>query len=175
MLKQASSIINLPIFALDTKTRVGQVYDLIVDPQTGRILAFLIKKKGIFRIAKILATEDIYNLEANTVVIEKADLITPPEEVVRAKQVLQDKIKIINNKVISESGTYLGKVENFVFDSANYILVKLYVKTGILQDLFKGELIIPWGKIHSITKDAIIVFDETIKEKAKEMRAVRAT
>ncbi len=175
MLKQAGSIINLPIFALDKKTRVGQVYDFIIEPQVGRILAFLIKKKSIFGKVKILATEDIYNLEENTVVIEKADSITPPEEVVRAKQILQDKIKIIGNKVITESGTYLGKVEDFVFDSANYILVKLYVKTGILQDIFKGELVIPWDKIHSVTKDEIVVFDEAIKEKVKEMRAVRAT
>ncbi len=174
MLRQASSIINLPIIALDVKERVGQVYDVIVDPQNGRILAFLINKNNILKKAKILAIKDIYNLEPDSVVIEKADLIAFLEEVVQAKQIFKDKIKIINNKVICESGTYLGRVEDFVFDSTNYISVKLYVKTGFLQNLFKGELIIPWEKIHSITKDAIIVYDEAIKEKVKEIKAVRA-
>jgi uncharacterized protein YrrD len=175
MLKQASSIINLPIISLDTGRKAGQVYDFIVDQETGKILACIVQKAGLFRKIKILATEDISNLGPDAVIIEKADLVTLPEEVVRAKQALDSKIKIIKNRVITESGTYLGIAEDFVFDITSWMLVKLYVRTSVFQDLFKGQLIVPYEKICSIGKNAIVVSDEAIKEKVKEMKTVRAT
>jgi|TARA_Y100000031_G_C8253029_1_gene401451 sporulation protein YlmC with PRC-barrel domain len=72
--------------------------------------------------------------------------------------------KIIGNKVISQSGQFLGRVVDFEIDTFGQNIIKYYVAGGFLN-LPKDSLLINVKQIVEIKKDSIIVEDAVIPEK----------
>ncbi len=174
MFKEVSLLIQTPIIAATTGRRIGKVEDFIVQPDSGKILALVAKKKTPFTKMKIISASDIYEFVPGLVVVSSEEAAVEPEEIVRVNEILKQKIKIIGNKVITKSQVYVGKVDDFLIEFPTFYLAKLYVKTNILQDLFKGEIIVPADKIIKITAKAIIVENDVIqKERVKEAKMIR--
>lgn len=72
--------------------------------------------------------------------------------------------EIINNKVVSRSGCYLGRVIDFDIDVSTQAIVKYYVQ-GNLLGFFKNPLIISSSQVIKIKKNKIIVEDTVIKKR----------
>ncbi len=71
---------------------------------------------------------------------------------------------LINLRVETESGDYLGKVYDFLIDTETYEILKYYIKGGsFLNKVFPKELIIDRLQIVAITKEKMIVNDLDIK------------
>ncbi len=77
--------------------------------------------------------------------------------------------RIIGNKVISQSGQFLGRVVDFEIDTSGQSIVKYYVAGGFLN-LPKDSLLISAKQIVEIKQDSIIVEDATIPEKVVDKK-----
>jgi len=161
MFKQASGIIGSEILALEANLKIGEVSDFIIEPESGKIVALLLKKR-LFAPPKIVSPQDIIDIVENSILVRSQEDATSLEEVVRAKEILAGGITFLGTRVETESGTHIGKVRDFIFDYPNFVVLKLYVQTNLLRELFQNELIIPTEKIVQVTKKAIIVSDDVI-------------
>lgn len=72
--------------------------------------------------------------------------------------------EIIGNKVVSQSGHFLGKVVDFEIHASGQNITKYYVSGGLF-DLLKHTLIIDAKQVVEIKADRIIVEDAVISEK----------
>lgn len=72
--------------------------------------------------------------------------------------------RIINNKVITQSGYYLGKVFDFEVDTTGQSIVKYYAGGGLL-DFSKEPLVINASQVVEIQKDKIIVEDAVVSKR----------
>lgn len=72
--------------------------------------------------------------------------------------------KIIGNKVMSQSGYFLGRLIDFEVDASSQNIVKYYVSGGLF-DFLKDYLIIDHSQVIEIKKDKIIVEDTVIPKK----------
>ncbi len=151
MEKSYSKIIGTAVFN-DGLRPITTVKDLIIDPETAKILAFVvnINKKLIIAPLDILSWEESIKVHNGEVIIEAT-------EVLRIENVLNSQITVLNNKVYTKNGEYLGKVIDFSVDDQSYLLKSLYVAKGILGLLRYQSRIISYKDIIEIKKDKIIV------------------
>ncbi len=73
---------------------------------------------------------------------------------------------LINLPVYTESGQHLGRVISFDINFDNYLVERFYVKTGLIQGLWHEQLMIVPTQIISITKEKMVVEDNTKKSRA---------
>jgi len=157
-----SHLIKLSIVSVESGNKLGEVAGLIINYDTGKCLALLLKPDSVFGKKKIVLFDDINNLGDDAVMVQNKGSIIPLKSSDELATVVKKDIKIISNKVITYSGDLLGEIKDYEFDEVSFKLTKLFVSTGFLKDLIKGELIITANKIVSIGRDAIIVKDAVV-------------
>ena len=82
---------------------------------------------------------------------------------------LLDSDKIIGLSVSTKNGQFLGKVSSFEIDADSQSIFHYKIKLkGIIDGLFKGQLLISRNQVISISKKEMIVADNVVSEEAKE-------
>lgn len=155
MLLQASQIVGLPVGATDTQSRVGTVSRIVVDPDTGQILGFVVKT-GLIGGEKVLSYHDVTAVDHAGVLVRDPAHVLPQDEVAPIKKALSERRSLLGQRVVTEGGTNLGKVADLVINTEMAMVVKLYV-SHLLE-----ERILPLDKVVKVTKDHIVVKDDVV-------------
>ena len=156
MLLQASNIIGKPIYSQQDDQEMGRVADIIIDPKNGDVVAFLISE--LWQKPKIVSEQDVIDVNQSGVLINAAESIMAPAEIIKVDEIMKRKIKLIGSKVITESKQKLGVAEDFVIETSTGQIIKLYVKNGLLSP----SLILPTDKIVNIEKNLVIFSDDVL-------------
>lgn len=164
MLIKGTTIINKQIRSSQDGSYIGRVADLIIDPDTGKLLALKMQSSGFFK-PKIVCTIDIQGFTPFFLVAKDDSVVIKAEEVLKVDDVLKKKILIIGNKVKTESGKLLGICEDVLVDTSTSAVIKFYVKTNNLLGPLPLDTIIPSSRVIRITRDAIVVKENDVKEK----------
>ena len=154
MMIEATKLINLPVAAEDTLAKAGEIRQIVIDPENGRVLGFLVSG-GIFSKPLALSIVDIKFWDPQGLVTTYEKNLVPPSEIVRIKVVLDKKINLLNLPAQTESGKPLGRVEDFLIDTETECIVKYY-----LRDLLGKSRIMPADKVISIDKTIVFTDDE---------------
>ena len=157
MLIEAKKLIGLPVASMDTQAKIATIREILIDPENGRFLGFLVSSGGIFAKPTVLSTIDIRDWDPNGIVTESVDNLVPPEEIIRIKEVLDQKVLILGMKAKTESGKGLGIVENLLLDSETGSIAKYYLK-----DLLGNSRILTSDKVIKIDKQ--ITFADDVGE-----------
>lgn len=152
----------MPILDEYSESPVALVRDVIIDPENGRLIAFLINKK------QIIVPMDIVCV-AKGIFISDKNHIVPIDDVLRVKNVFGAKIHIIGAEVITkQTKVRLGRCVDYEIDMNHMVLKNIYVAKTFLFFRFR-EKIISFRQIVRIEKNKIIVNDSsavTIKERS---------
>ncbi|MEK7142826.1 MAG: PRC-barrel domain-containing protein [Patescibacteria group bacterium] len=154
MFIEARKLINLPVAAMDISSKIGTIREVLIDPENGRLLGFLIKTGGILGVPKVLSAVDIREFDPNGIVTDSIENIVEAKEIVRINEVLTKKILLLGMKAKTQAGKRLGVVENFLLDTETESVVKYYLK-----DLVGGPRIFPADKVVKIDKEIIFTDD----------------
>lgn len=145
----------MPVFEESGRHRLALVRELIIDPETGRLLAFLVGRE------RIVVPSDIERF-GRTIVIQDHDRIIPISDVLRVWEVQKLGIAVIGSRVVGErSKIVLGRVMDYELDCESFRLHALVVAKPFLFFRFQAKLISS-KSIVRISKNRIIVKD--IKE-----------
>lgn len=174
MLFQISNLLNRPVQALETRSRIGVISDVIVEPAKGQILGFWVKT-GVLEKDKVLSLKDVREIGADFVACKNESSLVGPDEIIRIKEILNQKIKALNADAKTQSGKLLGKVEDLLVDSISLQIVKYYIKgLCVTRKLpfacLEPNRIIPANKVLKITPEAIIIKDEVGQMTEKELK-----
>lgn len=161
MFIEARKLIGLPLAAMETQSKIGEIREVLIEPENGKLLGFLVQQGAtgwrIFSPLKALAVVDVKAWDPHGLVTQSLENLVEPQEIVRIQEVLDKKIKLLGLPAKTESGKNLGKVEDFLIDSVTETVVKIY-----LQDLLGNSRIFAWEKIIKIDQ-AVILADETLE------------
>jgi len=158
MLIQATKIIGLPVAAIDTQSKIGEVKKIVIDPENGSVLGMVVAPTGFFAKQKILSSQDIIDFDKNGIVTKSDENLLDTHEVIRIEKILANNIKIIGQKAITSSKNRLGTINDILIDLDTLAIVKYYI-SGLFQ-----ERILTSDKLVKITKDALIFSDDTIEQ-----------
>ena len=161
----SDQIKSLSVISLQTGETVAMTTGPIIDPSKLEIIAFSCKPAGDKQ-HPILLTQDIRQLTQNALLIDGYDEIEEASEIIRLQDILVQRFQLTNCRVENESGTNLGKVEDYSLNVETYLINKLYVKRPLLKSLAKGSLVIDRTQIVDVKRDKIVVRDATVAELA---------
>jgi len=169
MNKFASELILKPVLVRDAIANgegamVGLVENLIINPDDGKLAGITVREGFGKRNLKTLSAKDILGISSEFYLVPSYDSLGEVDEIVRLKEIMDQDIPIVGNKVYTESGMYLGKVFDFTLDLTTFLITRIYVRPGLFGGLAK-QYIIYYKNIISIEKDKITVADLTVKNK----------
>jgi uncharacterized protein YrrD len=159
MLLQASQIKGLPVGSTDTQERVGTVSDIIIDPDSGGLLGFVVKS-GLLGSNKVLSFHDVTGIDHSVILVKEPESVLPVAEVAPIKHALADRRKLLKGKVVTEGGTNLGRVTDVVINTDTAMVTKLYISHVLEERIVSAE------KIVKVTKDHIVVKDDVVLGRA---------
>jgi len=164
MRKLCSQLIGLPVFdeASAPNSPLALIQNIIIDPENGKILAFVIKG------SRIIVPFDVERLNAGLFIADR-DHIVPMDDVLRVHEVSQMRIDFIGARVITErTKQFLGRTVDYEIDTTHMMLTNIHVAKIFFFFRFQ-ERIISYKNIVRVDKHTIIVKDTkelTVKEKA---------
>ncbi len=158
-----SELIGLPLVSRADKHAVGRVWEFFLDPDTGKLL-------GVFTTHRqIIVPMDLGRILDGQWEVHSCDAPLEEEELVRLNKIPKPKRRLIHKPVVTRSGHYLGRVEDFEIDLTTLTLTRLHVTRKALFWVME-ERMIERKQILRITEKAVVVKDGVIKvaEKAEE-------
>ena len=160
MLRQIIKLPGSKLVDLDNGETIGEIVDWIIDPDNKKISALTVKEPGFFRQLKVITTIDIVEYGPGIVVVRNRNVIVAPKEVVRLKNIIKPKKRVIGSQVKTVSNKILGTIEDLLFETTDSTIQKLYIKPPIINMLSKPDLIIGADKIVKIEPGKITVQDD---------------
>lgn len=166
VLQVSSTFINRPVLSLRSGAQVGMTTAPLVNPNNLKIEGLYCQVRGE-KNALVLLTQDIRDTIPQGFVINDQDNLTPADELVRLKDVIDMHFNIIGKQVITLGGDKLGKVSDFAADTDTLFIHKLYASQSLIKHIAGGTLSIDRTQINEITDKSIIVNDLTQKVPAQ--------
>jgi len=157
MFIEATKLIHLPIAAVDTESKIGSIDNIIIDPENGALMGFLVSTGGILSSKKVLSAVDIRDWDPNGIVTASAENIVEIDDIVRIKEVVDNKIFLLGMPAKTEGGNGLGKVEDLLIDTDTQAVAKYY-----LNDFAGNERVISANNVVKIDKQ--VVFKDDVVE-----------
>lgn len=166
MLISSNSLINTPVISVQDSGRIATLKEPVIDPDNLQILAFRIIPASPE--ASLLDTKSIREYSHLGVIIDSAEEFIGTEDVIRIKNVLDLKFRLIGLRVETKKHTNLGHITGFTVSDQDFMIQQIIVKRPMIKSFIDPELTIPRSEIIEVTDTKIVVRDEekTIRERA---------
>lgn len=168
MLFLKDKILDLPVVGLQTGRKLATLSKPIVDPRQLHITAYYCEGPNLDINPAVLHTDDIREVSSLGLIVDSAENIMSPEDLVRLQEVIAFNFMLDGMKVIDENGHKLGKVVNYSIETNTFFIIKIYVQPNFLEALHTTEHIIDRSQIVEINDKNIVVKSASVKTEAAE-------
>jgi uncharacterized protein YrrD len=158
---RAAELIGRQVVTLDTATVVGELRDVLFDPQRSRIVGFTLRGRGLLSspLIGILPGDWIQSIGRDAVMIQSETSIVRDRDGMQAA--VGDQEEIVGKEVVTDSGASLGKVSDVVIEidgpSARVVGLELDRPGG-------HQLIVPVIGAVPLSGDALVLPGEAERE-----------
>lgn len=168
MLIYATKLIGTIVLSVQAGGPIAQIIDLIVDPNSLKIIAFKLSGPSVSAINNILDISSIREHSDYGMVVDDIDELIGVDDVVRISNVAKLNFGLFNLKVKTKKGSRIGKVIDYTVDADSLMVQQIVVKRPTLKSFLDPELVISRKEIVEVNDYEIIVRDE---EKVLKARA----
>lgn len=153
MLIEHSRLKDLPIFELETKSKVGTLKDFFIDQEEKCVEAAIASTGGMFKHEKYIAAKEILELTKDALIVESTENVADPKEMVRLHKKEKTRAKIIGEKVVTKKGDFLGTVYDYVLENSTFCITRIYIKKLLDQRIIHSSAIVKIEQHKIIVKD----------------------
>ena len=164
MFTLSHQLINLPIISLQTGQVVGTTGLSIVNPDQLLLMGFFVNSGRGKRQSPVLVTGDLRQITTHEVIIDSEDDFSDIDEIVRLKPIIERHFNLNGLSVVNESGTKLGRVEEYNVDLDTYLVQKFYVKPALFKNFFTDSFIVDRSQVIDVTNKQLVVRDASVKK-----------
>jgi uncharacterized protein YrrD len=151
------SMTNAPVMSIQTGRSLGAVSDAIIDPRKLEIVAWYIKGSTLDHQPAVVMSQDFRELGSLGAIVDSADKIISPSDVVRLQKILDHGFKFEGIKVFDDDGNKLGRVETYAFDPEGFDIEQIYIRPKLLSRLSLSYLIVGRKQIVELNNQKMIV------------------
>lgn len=168
MLILKDQLLHMPIMSLQTGTEIAQTSAFIIDPRQLKVVAFYCEGSRLDFTPAILSVVDIREISDVGLIVDDADVLMSPDDLVRLKEVLGFKFELIGKRVVDETRRKIGKVINFTLDGTTLYIAKIQVQPGVWQAWKTTELLIDRTQIVEVSDTEVVVKSTTKKARVQQ-------
>lgn len=156
MLQLSKDLTNRAVLSLRTGGPIATAVEPIINPNNLKIEGFYCTDR-FNKQSLVLLERDVRDNLPQGFVVNDHDVLTPPEELVRLKKVLDLRFALLDKQVVTVNKNKLGKVNDYAADSETLYIQKLYVSQSLLKSFSGGQLSVDRNQIVEITNQKIVV------------------
>lgn len=162
MLILASQIQDAPILSIRNGHPVAIAGKMLVNADKLEVAALFCKSPGWRGDNHVLLLRDIREYSRSGIIIDSLEDIEDIGEIIRLGDIVERNYQVNGKPVISESGTKLGRVEDFSVETIGNKIEKLYIKPSLLKNLMVNNLVVDRKHIIKAEDNQIIVSDASL-------------
>lgn len=155
MEKLFSEILGTPIITEDSSRAVGRVFNILVHPDKGHVVALALD----FNFRRVIVPVDIRGW-FREIIIPDSDAIIDSTDVLRVKEVLDGKRFFLKNAVYTKDGKYLGKIFDYAINIEQMYMTKIFVGHTFLGMVRFDQRIFSFQNILEVKEDRVIVKED---------------
>jgi len=138
-MKKSQEIIGLPVFSILDGRKIGQVKDLVINPEEGKLDFILVSNGSWYVGARVLPYKAVMGIGEHAVTTESEHLLSNINDTASANTLLQRNIELKGNRVLTNKGNLIGVVSEYEVDETSGKITRLEYKTA--QDESKIDII----------------------------------
>lgn len=159
-MKKSQEIIGLPVFSIINGMKIGQVKDLVINPEEGKVDYILVSNGSWYVGARVLPFKDVMGIGEHAVTTESEAMLLTITDAGNANNLLERNIEVKGNRVLTNKGNLIGVVSEYEVDENTGKIHKLEYKTA--QDESKIDIILA-EDVLTFGSDVIVVKERTDK------------
>lgn len=151
-MRRARTIIGLPIISLAEGLRIGQVRDVVFNPDA-RSIAALVIRDGTWRSdAELIPIDHVRSFGRDAVTIHNVRGVIKARANRDLYRLFSSGVKLDGLLVMTETGNYLGTIEEILLgDHAEMLAYE--ISAGFAEDVNKGKSLLPANEAITIGRD----------------------
>lgn len=171
MLINGPRLLGCPILSLHVGGKIATVTELIIDPDSLKLIACRVDGPLVGGdVGDILLMDDVREFSRMGMIVDSTDVFAEADDVIRVQEVQKLRFRLLGIKVETRQKAKLGKVSDFILDSATWRIHQLVIQRPMLKSLIDPELLISRQEVVKVTDYKIVVKDEekTLKQQAEK-------
>lgn len=161
MLQLSNSMHNVPVMSLRTGSPAATAIEPIINPKNLKIEGFYCE--DIFdKTELILLFQDIRDILEAGFLVDDHEALVEPEELVRLKEVLEQRFSLLGKPIETVAKEKVGKVSDYAVETTTMYIQKIYASQSLLKSLTGGSLSIDRSQIIDVT-DKKVIINELLK------------
>lgn len=147
--------------SLRTGSPVATAIEPIINPKNLKIEGFYCE--DIFdKTELILLFQDIRDILEAGFLVDDHEALVEPEELVRLKEVLEQRFSLLGKPIETVAKEKVGKVSDYAVETTTMYIQKIYASQSLLKSLTGGSLSIDRSQIIDVT-DKKVIINELLK------------
>jgi uncharacterized protein YrrD len=167
-------LIGMPIYSLDRGEEIGEVENVIFDPDQRKVIGFVLQEGGLFRSLQAIPFERIQSIGPDAILLKRDAPLETSSEWVDPKQV-KEGFNLSGRRVISDRGHEIGTLYDLDIDERTGAVTGIEIRRGLFQDTAEGKKRIDFEHIQQIGKDAIIISEAALELLVAQKGGLSAT
>ena len=127
-MKKGSSLLGLPVIAIEEGKEVGRVMDLLVNPHSLKLEFLLVGQQSKYIDLRLLEFPKVVGLGEYAVTTENEQQLQQVDDVPAVRSCLEASIDIMDKMVLTRSGNLEGVIDDLFIDENTGAIVQLNYK-----------------------------------------------
>jgi uncharacterized protein YrrD len=157
MLVTIKALLGASVKSLQTGMEVAKTTVPLIDPRNLKLMALYVEGRSVDFSPAVLIPTDIREVGPLGIIIDDADKIIDPAEIVRLQEIIGFDFVLDGISVVDEKNHKLGRVEHYGFDPDSYFVQQLYVKPSLGRAFKLAQIIVNRQQIVDINNKRIVV------------------
>jgi len=156
-MKKSQEIIGLPVFSIVDGRKIGQVKDLVINPEEGKVDFLMVSNGSWYVGAKVLPFNSVIGIGEHAVTTESESQLAVVSENQTANALLQRNIEVKGNRVLTNKGNLIGIITEYELDENTGQIQRIEYRSA--QDektlaLIEAQNILTYGSDIVVVREA---------------------
>lgn len=170
MIVPVNQLISSPVMSIQTGKEIAVINNVLVDPDSLKIIAFILDGPNLDQYPSFLRLEDIRELSDIGFIVDSSDEFIGLDDVIKIKDIFEEEFDLVGMTVIDTHRQKIGTVNEIFFSTLTFEIEQLSVLPPLMKRFTDSEKLIHTSQIKKITDDTIIVRSPEIRIGTKQSR-----
>ncbi|SFR04408.1 PRC-barrel domain-containing protein [Desulfoscipio geothermicus] len=166
-MRKSKQFISMPVISLQEGQQIGTIKGLVVDPIAKRVAALIIEQKGWFQEQKFIPYNHVRSVGEDAVTVNQGTAVQKGGSLPEIINLVKNNIKITGTRVVTESGTILGEVDDYYVNLDSGELVGIEFSGGYISGIVSGRAFLDVDHVLTVGKEMIVCSDQALEKTIK--------
>lgn len=162
-MRKSKQFYGMLVVSLQEGRQIGVVRGLVVDPERKAVAALVVEQRRLlFKEQRFLPFSRVHSVGENAITVDQSSRVERSTALPDVIRLVRERIQITGARLVTESGTLLGQVDEYYVDLEGGEIVGLEFSGGLLSGVISGRAFLDSAFVRTMGREIIVVKDEAL-------------